>query len=112
MQDTQHERNNIMEIETKIRQFIVQNLYFSEDNSLSDDASFLDTGVVDSMGVMELATFVESEFGVSVEPQEVVVTNFGSIRQLADFVRRKLGSFNQNGLAEQECISSPPVPTL
>ena len=77
-------------MENQIRQFILQNLYFTEDNSFRDDASFLETGVVDSMGVMELVAFVQSEFGVTVEPDEVVVENFDSVRKVASFVRRKL----------------------
>ena len=63
---------------------------FTEDNSLDDDASFLKTGVVDSMGVMELVAFIQSEFGVTVDLQEVVVENFDSVSKLADFVRGKL----------------------
>ncbi len=79
-----------MEIENSIRQFIVKNLYFAEDDFIPDDASFLETGVVDSMGVMELVAFVQSQFGVEVTQEEIVVENFDSIRKLADFVRRKL----------------------
>jgi acyl carrier protein len=78
-----------MNLETRIRQYILQNLYYAEDNALDLDASFLETGVVDSMGVMELVAFVQSEFGVGVEPDEIVVDNFDSIRKVADFVRRK-----------------------
>ncbi len=79
-----------MQIEEQIRQFILQNLYFVEDNSFSEDASFLETGVVDSMGVMELVAFIHSEFGVTAESHEVVVENFDSVRKLANFVRQKL----------------------
>lgn len=80
-----------MEIEKKIRSFIVTQLYYSDDNPITDEDSFLETGVVDSMGVMELVAFVQSEFGVEVVQSEIVVENFDSIRKLADFVRRKLG---------------------
>jgi acyl carrier protein len=85
-----------MEIEDKIRHFIVKNLYYTEDNTIAEEDSFLETGVIDSMGVMELVTFVQSEFGVEAAQQEIVVENFDSIRKLANFVRRKLllkGSF-------------------
>jgi len=79
-----------MNIEDKIRHFILKNLYFAEDQNLADDVSFLTEGIIDSMGAMELVAFVESEFGIKVDMSEVVVKNFDSIRQLADFVRRKL----------------------
>jgi acyl carrier protein len=80
-----------MNIEDKIREFIVKNLYYAEGATLSDDASFLAEGVIDSMGAMELVAFVESEFKIKVEMSEVVVKNFDSISKMANFVRRKLG---------------------
>jgi acyl carrier protein len=78
-----------METENKIRQFILTNLYYAEEAFIGEDDSFLETGVIDSMGVMELVAFVHSEFGVEVAQQEIVVENFDSIRKLANFVRRK-----------------------
>jgi len=82
-----------MKIENQIKQFVLKNLYFAEDNNLDEDASFLETGVVDSTGVMELVAFVQAEFGVTVEPQEIVVENFDSVSKIACFVRRKKGAF-------------------
>ena len=80
-----------MDIKNRIRQFIVTSLYYNADLSLGDDDSFLATGVIDSMGVMELVGFVESEFGIKLAPDELVVENFDSIRKLAEFIERKLG---------------------
>lgn len=79
-----------MEIENKIREFILKNLYYSEEAFIGDDESFLAAGVVDSMGVMELVAFVQSEFDIPVAQTEIVVENFDSIGKLAEFVRRKL----------------------
>lgn len=78
-----------MSIENKIRDFIQQHLFMA-DHPLGNDASFLDEGIVDSTGVFELVAFVETEFGIKVQPYEVVVQNFDSVGQLANFVRRKL----------------------
>ena len=50
-----------MQIENKIHEFIVKNLYYAEDNSIADEDSFLETGVIDSMGVMELVAFIQSD---------------------------------------------------
>ena len=79
-----------MEIEERIREFILKNLYYAEDKAIADEDSFLETGVVDSMGVMELVAFVQAEFGVEVAQREIVVENFDSVRKLANFVRKKL----------------------
>ncbi len=79
-----------MQIENQIRDFILKNLYYAEDSFIGDDESFLETGVVDSMGVMELVGFIQFEYGLEVAQEEIVVENFDSIRKLANFVRRKL----------------------
>jgi acyl carrier protein len=91
-----------MEIEKKIRSFIVTQLYYADDNPITDEDSFLETGVVDSMGVMELVAFVQSDFGVEVQQSEIVVENFDSIRKLADFIRRKLGLTAMLGETQNE----------
>lgn len=99
-----------MKIETQIKQFILKNLYFAEDNTLDNDASFLETGVVDSTGVMELVAFVQSQFGVTVEPQEIVVENFDSISKVARFVRQKLDELEPNGSPVASSLSPQPSP--
>ena len=97
-----------MQIENQIKQFILKNLYFAEDNTLDDDASFLETGVVDSTGVMELVAFVQTEFGVPVEPQEIVVENFDSVRKVARFIGRKLSLPEVKGSTAAKPFLSKP----
>jgi acyl carrier protein len=100
-----------MKIENQIKEFILKNLYFAEDNTLDDDASFLETGVVDSTGVMELVAYVETEFGVKVEQPEIVVDNFDSICKAARFVHRKLGQQEVNGSPTAKPLA-PEMPTV
>lgn len=81
-----------MTIEAQIKDYIAKNLLFSEDGySYSDDTSFLQEGIVDSVGIMELVAFVEDQMGVQVEDQEIVPDNFDSVSRLAAYVRRKSG---------------------
>jgi acyl carrier protein len=81
-----------MNIEADIRAYIAANLLFSDDGfHYTDDASFLREGIIDSLGVMELVTFVGSQFDISVEPNEVTPDNFDSVRKLAAYIRRKQG---------------------
>jgi len=101
-----------MNIEHKIREFIIKNLYYAEGEALSDDASFLAEGVIDSMGAMELVAFVESEFKIKVEMSEVVVKNFDSICKTANFVRRKLGIPEQEPLEVVAQLSREEVASL
>jgi acyl carrier protein len=77
-------------LEEQIRQYVAINFMFSDDGySLSDDASFLAEGIVDSTGVLELVMFVEETFDLTVEDQEIVPENFDSVGQLAAYIRRK-----------------------
>lgn len=82
-----------MELEAQIQQFVAQNLLFSDQGyRFSSNASFIQEGIIDSMGVMELATFVNTEFGIQVDPQDVTPDNFDSVNKLAEYVRRKLAA--------------------
>jgi acyl carrier protein len=79
-----------MSIESEIRDYIAANLLFSPDGfHYPDDASFLREGIIDSIGVMELVTFVQSTFKIKVDQAEVTPENFDSVTRLAAFVRRK-----------------------
>ena len=53
-----------------------------------DDDSFLQEGIVDSVGVLELVLFVEETFGVAVDDQDITPDNFDSVNKLADYIRR------------------------
>lgn len=74
----------------RIREFIARNLLFTPGEfPYGDDASFLDEGIVDSLGVMELVGFVQGEFHVLVDQDEILPENFGSVASLAAYVGRK-----------------------
>jgi len=87
-------------IEAQIRDFVAKTILFNEDGfPHQDDASFLQNGVIDSLGVVELVTFTSKQFGVEVIPAEVTPENFDSVTRLAAFIRRKQR-------AEERCASS------
>ena len=79
-----------MSIEEKIQTYIAENILFSDNGyPHADDTSFLEEGIVDSMGIMELVMFVDESFGISVEDEELVPDNFDSVSKLAAYIRRK-----------------------
>ena len=79
-----------MTIEEQIKDYIARNLLFSDNGyPYGDDVSFLDEGIVDSTGVMELVTFVEDDFHIAVEDLDITPENFDSISKIAAYVRRK-----------------------
>ena len=75
----------------QLRTFIVSNFLFGQDREdLTSDESFIDSGIVDSTGVLELVEFIESRYGIRVEDRELIPDNLDSLRQLEAFVKRKL----------------------
>jgi acyl carrier protein len=79
-----------MNIKEQIRDFVAENFLFSNNGfNLADDASFLDTGVIDSTGTLELVMFVEETFDVIVEDDEIEPDNLDSVDSLFSFIQRK-----------------------
>jgi acyl carrier protein len=77
-------------VANKIREYLSQNFLFSDDGfAYEDDASFLELGIIDSFGFMELLHWVEQEFSISVADDELVPDNFDSVRKLSSFVLGK-----------------------
>jgi acyl carrier protein len=77
-------------IEETIRTYIAENILFGDNGfPYEDDASFLEEGIIDSMGIMELVTFVDESFGIHVEDEEVVPDHFDSVAKLSAYIRRK-----------------------
>jgi len=73
-----------------IKQYILENFLFTEDESvLKDSDSFLDTGIIDSTGVLEIILFIEETFGIKVNDDEMFPANLDSVDNLTDFVQRK-----------------------
>ena len=78
-----------MEHTKTIRDYIVENFLFGDGETLQEDTSFLENGIVDSTGIMELLEFVEDEWGISVEDSELTPENFDSVSKVAAFVASK-----------------------
>lgn len=74
----------------EVRDFIVENFLYGQDDNFSDDISFLEKGIIDSTGVLELVTFVEDKYGIVVQDQELVPDNFDSLNKLSSFILKKI----------------------
>ena len=73
-----------------IRKFVVDNFLFGQAGNLKDDTSFLDGGIIDSTGVLELAMHIETTYGIKVKDDELVPENLDSINAVAGFLEKKL----------------------
>ena len=79
-----------MELHNTVRQFIIDNFLFGSDDGLEDATSFLESGIIDSTGVLELVGFLEEQFEMSVEDEELIPENLDSINNVVAYVQRKL----------------------
>lgn len=78
-----------MQLKTEIRQFIVDNFLYGQD-TLGDADSFLGKGIVDSTGILEIVSFLEEKYGISVNDEELIPDNFDSLDKLAVFAAQKV----------------------
>jgi acyl carrier protein len=79
-----------MDYSKEFRDFIVSNFLFGDETPLQDDTSFLESGIIDSTGMLELIMFLEHKFGIRVEPEQMVPENLDSINCLVEFIMRTL----------------------
>lgn len=77
-------------VQAEVRKFIVENFLFGRDDfQLSDHDSFLDKGVIDSVGMVELVAFLQQRFGVRIADGEFVPENLDSIGNIVRFLDTK-----------------------
>ncbi len=75
---------------SKVREFVVENFLFGDGEVLKDDTSFMEEGIIDSTGILELVFFLEETFSISVEDDELVPDNMDSLANISGFINRKL----------------------
>ncbi len=77
------------EFKDTITNFIIDNFLFGDDEGLKDDVSFLNEGIIDSTGILELIVFLEEEFSIEIEDEEMIPENLDSINNLLSFLNKK-----------------------
>lgn len=81
--------------EQTIRQFIIENFLFGDSSlQLGSDESFLDRRIIDSSGILELASFIEQTWQIKVEDSELVPENLDSIGAVVAYIKRKGSAAN------------------
>jgi len=72
-----------------IHGFIKQRFPLASSKELTQELSLLESGIVDSLGVLDLVGFIEQQFGIEAQDDDLVPENFDSIDALARFVRER-----------------------
>lgn len=78
------------DLKGQIRSFIVDNFLFGDDAGLDDQISFLESGIVDSMGILEIVNFISEEFQVTVADEDLLPENLDSIDNIANYLSHRL----------------------
>jgi len=82
-----------------VRRFVVENFLFGDGESLKEDTSFLENGIIDSTGILELITFLEETYNIKIEDDELIPENLDNLQNVARFIERKL---NRSSVAKTE----------
>ncbi len=94
------------EIADEVRSFVIDTFLFGErDGRFSNDDSFLENGLIDSIGILSLVEFVKERYAISIADEEIVPDNWDSVGRIAVFVQNKLALGEQ----DREGCSDPPV---
>ena len=84
-----------------LREFIANNFLFSAEFSLADEDSFIEAGILDSIGVLHVILFLEENYHIKLTDDEIVAENLDSILNLKKFVDQKL-----NGTIPAICLQT------
>jgi acyl carrier protein len=82
-----------MDINKTIKEFMISHFLKGDaTKTISDDSSFLEGGIIDSVGVLELVAFIEEKYGFRVEDEELVPENLDSVEKLVAYIQSKLAA--------------------
>jgi acyl carrier protein len=80
-----------MDYVATVRDFVVANFLFGDGELLKEDTSFMEKGIVDSTGMLEMIMFLEETYNIKIEDDELVPENLDSLQNISRFVSRKVG---------------------
>ena len=79
-----------MSIEENVRNFIVENFIFDDNPDPFDNTqSFLESGIIDSTGMLELVSFIEENYSIKMEDEELIPDNLDSVNNVVSYISRK-----------------------
>ncbi|AWU95407.1 acyl carrier protein [Azospirillum ramasamyi] len=73
----------------EVRAFIVENFLLGRDSGFDNSESLLESGIIDSTGIMHVVAFLEERFGIAVDDDDMIADNLESVDRIAAFVGRK-----------------------
>jgi acyl carrier protein len=83
--------SDVKEVHADIRAFVLKKFPAARKRTLSDDLPLLESGIVDSLGVLDIVGFLEQTFNIKIDDEELTPDNFANIKCMASFVQEKRG---------------------
>jgi acyl carrier protein len=84
------QRRTNMDVETAVKEFIERSFQYRKGtNTISKEESLLDSGLIDSAGILEVVNFIESQFSIGVLDEDIVPENFETIGHIVAFIQAK-----------------------
>ena len=78
-------------LKDKIRVFVIENFLFDDNGDLQDSTSFLEHGIIDSTGILELVAYIEETFKITVKDEELIPENLDSIDNVVRYIQESVG---------------------
>lgn len=82
-------RNDGQDLAADVRKFILASFPLARKNKINNSDALLQSGIIDSQGVLEVVSFIERTFATTVADEELTPENFQTIEQIAEFIRSK-----------------------
>ena len=80
----------MIDVQQEIHNHIIDKILFDDGKRLDKDVSFQESGILDSIGYLELVMFIEEKFGIKISDRELIPKNFGTLQKVSCFVQNKL----------------------
>lgn len=80
---------SLVVFEAAVREFILQQFPRARKQQINNSDHLLESGMLDSLGVLQVVTFIEGEYGFSVSDEDLVPENFQTIDRIAAFIQSK-----------------------
>jgi acyl carrier protein len=80
-----------MDYVLEVKEFVIENFLFGEADGLMEDSSLLDSGIIDSTGILEVVAFIEEKYQFRIADEELVPENFATINDIARYISGRMG---------------------
>ena len=73
-----------------VREYVIEDFLFGDASQLQEDTSFLESGIIDSTGILELINFIEEKYNIRVDEEDLVPENFDSLKNIVQYLEQAI----------------------